>query len=67
MYTSNLIFFKTINRILSDANIVSQTLETGFGIGYLVVDSEAVTTEDVNLQLKQMPTSIRTRVLLPGQ
>ena len=59
-------FLSPVHSVLSGANIVSQTLETGFGIGYLVVDSEAETTEEVNVQLKKMETSIRTRVLLCG-
>lgn len=57
---------RDINRILSSANIVAQTLETGFGIGYLVVDVESETTEEINQALKKMENSIRTRVLLRG-
>jgi hypothetical protein len=51
---------------LSGANIVAQTLETGHGIGYLVVDVESETTEEVNAAFKKMENSIRTRVLLRG-
>lgn len=46
---------------------MAQTLETGYGLGYLVVDVESETLEDVNVAFKKMENSIRTRVLLRGR
>ncbi len=54
-----------INRIVSDvqANILGQVLATDANIGYLLMDLNHEVSEEVRLQMTQLPTSIRTRVL----
>lgn len=58
---------REINRILSGANIASQNLETGSGIGYLIVDLESETSEEINNALNTMPHNIRSRMLYRGE
>jgi D-3-phosphoglycerate dehydrogenase / 2-oxoglutarate reductase len=54
-----------INRIVSDvqANIEGQILATDPNIGYLLMDLNREVSEEVRLQMTQLPTNIRTRVL----
>jgi len=56
---------KDINGIVSDlgANIQSQYLSTDSEIGYLIVDLDRKLSDQVNDKIKQLPTSIRTRIL----
>lgn len=56
---------KSINGIISDlgANIHAQYLATDPQIGYLIVDLDKTVSEQVKERVKQLPTSIRTRIL----
>lgn len=54
-----------INQIFSDEkiNIAAQYLQTDDSIGYVVMDVEAGAAEKIKDKLKQVPGTIRTRVL----
>jgi D-3-phosphoglycerate dehydrogenase len=54
-----------INQIFSEAkiNIAAQYLQTDDSIGYVVIDVEAGTADKVKDALKEVPGTVRTRVL----
>ncbi len=56
---------KEVNRILSDlgANISAQHLSTDAEIGYLVLDFDRSTSNELKTAIEALPTSIRTRIL----
>jgi len=54
---------KNINNILGEFNVLAQQLRTSTEIGYLIVDVDHETSEDVKTAIKALPSSIKTRVL----
>jgi D-3-phosphoglycerate dehydrogenase len=54
-----------INRVLSESNvnIAGQYLQTNNEIGYVVIDVEAVYSRSILRTLKQIPGTIKTRLL----
>ncbi|MDB5038482.1 MAG: D-3-phosphoglycerate dehydrogenase [Bacteriovoracaceae bacterium] len=56
---------KDINSIISDlgANIEAQYLATDPQIGYLIVDLDKKVSDQVKDRIKELPTSIKTRIL----
>jgi D-3-phosphoglycerate dehydrogenase len=56
---------KEINGIISDlgANIEAQYLATDSQIGYLIVDLDKTVSDQVKEKIRELPTSIRTRIL----
>jgi D-3-phosphoglycerate dehydrogenase len=56
---------RDINRIVSDrnANVLGQVLATDPDVGYLIMDLDKDVAEEVRAAIKQLPTSIRTRIL----
>jgi len=54
---------KAINNILSVYNVESQVLLTKGGIGYLIADVSAETSESIKSEISSLPTSIKTRIL----
>jgi len=54
---------KNINNILGEFNVLAQQLRTSTEIGYLIVDVDHETSEDVKTAIEALPSSIKTRVL----
>jgi len=54
---------KNINNILGEFNVLAQQLRTSSEIGYLIVDVDHETSEDVKTAIEALPSSIKTRVL----
>ncbi|MBX9766118.1 MAG: phosphoglycerate dehydrogenase, partial [Bdellovibrionales bacterium] len=56
---------RDINKIVSDlgANIRGQFLSTNADIGYLVMDLEKGDADSVAERIREIPTSIKTRIL----
>ncbi len=54
-----------INGIISStkANVAAQVLATDQSIGYLVMDLDGDVSDEVKAKVKQLDTSIRTRIL----
>jgi D-3-phosphoglycerate dehydrogenase len=55
-----------INEIVSPYNVSYQTLRTGNGIGYVIVDLKADNVEDIRNALDKLDASIRTYILEAG-
>jgi D-3-phosphoglycerate dehydrogenase len=56
---------RDVNRIVADldANIDSQILSTDANIGYLIMDLEKDVSAEVERRIKELKTSIRTRIV----
>jgi len=54
---------RNINNILSEFNIVAQSLETSGPIGYLIVDVDKEASHDIKEKINKLQSSIKTRIL----